>query len=211
MPGVDVISHHTSALVSLFCPVLSWEDARWSGASAPLSLLSPESRKRPWAHRCGIRTHTTGSARWHPASWKRRHLCLAGIRIKGGKNGSTGSLGGTGAEGSAKTTEDNRQSTAVRSTGLITKAGESNQPKQWHFSFSHTTGDQCTDQGGWRFGLAALRHIERVGSSSGITSAGFRTTGAGEIHSVKLRRLRSHTDPPQPSNQIPSSPRYISA
>ncbi|KAK1705623.1 uncharacterized protein BDZ83DRAFT_658067 [Colletotrichum acutatum] len=53
MPGVDVISHHTSALVSLFCPVLSWGAARWSGASAPLSLLSPESRKRPWAIECG--------------------------------------------------------------------------------------------------------------------------------------------------------------
>lgn len=76
--------------------------------------------------------------------------------------------------------KDNRQSAAVRSTGLITitKAGESNQTKQWHFSVSHTTGDQCTDQGGWCFGLTALRHIAKVGTSSGITSAGFRTTGA---------------------------------
>ncbi|KAI3546538.1 hypothetical protein CSPX01_04193 [Colletotrichum filicis] len=88
-----------------------------------------------------------------------------------------------GAEGSAydtHTPEDNRRSAAVRCTGLITitKAGESNQTKQWHFSVSRTTGDQCTDQGWWRFGLTALRHIGRVGPSSGITSAGFRTTGA---------------------------------
>lgn len=31
----------------------------------------------------------TGSTRWYPASWKRRHLCLVDIRTKVGKNGST--------------------------------------------------------------------------------------------------------------------------